>query len=72
MCVTDSANMRRVVSVSTGIHNTALWRHPYKGWYCKYSVRNLRHEGEMRDQIPDSDALPLAGGHLEVIMRNEC
>lgn len=51
--------MRRVASASTGIHNTALWRHPYKGWHCKYSVRNLRHEGEMKDQIPDSDGLPV-------------
>lgn len=50
--------MRRVVSVSSGIHNTALWLHPYKGWHCKYSIRNLRHEGEMRDQTPDADALP--------------
>lgn len=58
VCVTDSADMRHVVSVRNGSHNTAAWRHPYKGWYCKYSIRNLRHEGKMRDQIPDADALP--------------
>lgn len=58
MCVTDSADTRHVVSVRNGSHNTAAWLHPYKGWYCKYSIRNLRHVGEMRDQIPDADTLP--------------
>lgn len=56
--MTDSADTRHVVSVRNGSHNTAAWLHPYKGWYCKHSIRNLRHEGEMRDQIPDADASP--------------
>lgn len=54
MRVTDSADMRHVVSVRNGSHNTAAWL-PDK---ARYSIRNLRHEGEMRDQIPDAAALP--------------
>lgn len=58
VCVTNSADMRHVVNVRDGSHNTAAWLLPHKGWNCKYSVRNLRREGEMRDQIPDVDASP--------------
>lgn len=56
--MTDSADMRHIVSARDGSHNTAAWLHPYKGWYCKYSIRNLRYEGEMRDPIHDADTLP--------------
>lgn len=44
------------MSVRNGSHNTAALLCPYKDFFCKYSIRNMRHEGEMRDQIPDADS----------------
>lgn len=58
-------------SAGCGIHGAPTWRQPYKGCYCKDSIRNWKDWDQIPDARTSPAGLPRGGEYARPMLSNE-